>query len=335
MKLLNDLRCAVNRNLARHERQQGQTVLAARPQFLIIDPTSRCNARCVMCPQSFRAPGQRGVDLPRTIFDKVSPVIAGAAHINLFSTGEPTLAHDLVFLMREALRRSNRRAPIWISTNGKHLLAPALLDVLRLPQMGLQFSVDAGSKELFETIRRGIGFNQLCASLDQARRLKQAHGHPALSFSCTISKRNLHDLHRIFALAKQHDVDQVIFYEEDPEVPEEQPFVLDQSDRPVFEAQLPFIESTAICYSNGLHFGEATLPPTDCLAPWRVFHLRADGTVRPCCTMRESLGDLSRASLDQVWNGPGFVGLRRAFLSQTRIPQVCRACTDPLRTWNP
>jgi hypothetical protein len=47
------------------------------------------------------------------------------------------------------------------------------------------------------------------------------------------------------------------------------------------------------------------------------------------------MGDLSRQSFEEVWNGAEYVKLRRAFATQSGIPGTCYRCTDPLRTWTP
>ena len=341
---LGDLDWARNDALSREEYAGRRLVLASRPQFLIVDPTSRCNARCVMCHVSFRPPSDHGADLPRAVFEKIAPVLFAAKHINLFATGEPTIAKDILFFIEEARKRSHETAQIWVCTNGKQL-PDAVLDRLADPRMGLQFSVDGGSREVFEIIRRGISFDQLCRSLELANARRGANLYPAFSFSSTISKRNVHDIANIFALAARYRVEQVLFYDEDPEVPEEAQYLLDESDRPVFEAQLPFIESTGIRYWNGLTFRGPSPEPTPakagaepgeplhCLAPWKVFYVRADGGVRTCCTLRSSMGDLGAQSFDEVWNGDAYTRLRRAFAEQRDFPAACLTCADPLRTW--
>lgn len=344
MKLINNLLCAYNNNLSRKECLAQKLALRSKPQFLIIDPTSRCNSRCVMCHQSFRAPSDHGEDLPLAVFEKVKPLIPTASHINLFSTGEPFLAEEIIFFLKETRKRSNTNASICISTNGKRI-PPKVLDCLLTRQMVLQFSVDAGTREVFESIRRGIFFDEICHSLQQVNKLKNGRNYPLLSFSCTISKRNIHDIGAIFAIAKRFNVEQVIFYEEDPEVPEEERYLLDETDRPIFNAQLPFIESTGIRQYNGLVFHGKTLKTAaspladkgrarlDCIAPWKVFHLRADGSVRTCCTLRASMGNLKMVSFEEIWNGKEYIRLRQAFVEQTGIPTTCLSCTDPLRTW--
>lgn len=331
-----------NRLVAEREYRDRKLVLASRPQFLIIDPTSRCNARCVMCPQSFRSPGDQGADLPRAVFDQVAPIIPVAAHLNLFSTGEPTLAADLAAMIREAQERGNPRAQIWLGTNGKYF-PPEVVELLREPRMGVQFSVDGGTPEVFESIRRGIAFDELCASLDQVAARRGSGTIPRLSFSCVMSKRNLHDLGNIFRLAARYRADQVIVYDEDPENAEAAAFVLDETDRPVFDAQHPIINRAGIKYFCSLNFrggrpGPAAAEPAipvACSAPWRVFHLHADGSVRTCCTLCSVMGVVGPRTFEEVWNGVEYVALRRAFVEQSGIPPACRSCTDPLRDWQP
>jgi MoaA/NifB/PqqE/SkfB family radical SAM enzyme len=328
-----------NHALARREHAEGRTVLAARPQFLILDPTSRCNARCVMCHVSFRPRGVTGEDLPLALFEEMAPVIPLSRHVNLFSTGEPTIAPHIVHLIRESRRRAHPEAVVWLCTNGKHL-PDEVLEAVMQPGMGLQFSVDGGSREVFEAIRRGITFAQLCRSLEAASARRGERAYPPFQFSTNVSKRNVHDLANVFALASRYGVERVLVYEENAEVPEEEAFLLDESDRPVFEAQLPAIEASGVSYSNTLHFRGPThrwprpaAGTLRCVAPWKVFHLHADGDVRPCCNMRQSMGNLGTSGFEGVWNGEAYVRLRRAFVEQQGFPEDCLACVDPLRTW--
>ncbi|MFH1131086.1 MAG: radical SAM protein [Pseudomonadota bacterium] len=342
-KLLNNLHWVFNGVLSREELSAQKIHLTSRPQFLIVDPTSRCNARCVMCYQSFHALDNPGSDLPLAVFKKIAPLISTASHINLFSTGEPSLAKEIEYVLKETQHRASLQAEIWTSTNGKNVTEAMLCYLIR-PQMGLQFSVDGGTKEVFENIRRGISFEELCSTLKRVNQRKGNSHFPRLSFSSCISKRNIHDLRNIFRLAQKYHVEQVIFYEEDPEVPEENDYILDEDDRNVFLEQLPTIEETKISYQNGLTFQGSRRFSTQaepvkhqgqlsCLAPWKVFHLRADGTVRVCCTLRQVMGNLSYSTFDEVWNGAEYVKLRHAFVSQENIPSTCCNCSDPLRTW--
>ena len=161
----------VNDTLSREDYAARRVVVSARPQFVIIDPSSRCNARCLMCPVSFRAPGDNGEDLTPAMFDRLAPLVPTASHVNLFSSGEPTISRHIVRMIHEVRRLSGRRTKVCMSTNGKRLPEP-VIEALIAPKAGLQFSVDGGTREVFEHIRRGIKFDDLLKSLELAQRLK-------------------------------------------------------------------------------------------------------------------------------------------------------------------
>ena len=71
----------------------------------------------------------------------------------------------------------------------------------------------------------------------------------------------------------------------------------------------------------------------ECLAPWRVFYVRAGGGVRTWCTLRSSMGDLGEQSFEEFWKGDAYRRLRSAFAEQRGRPPAGLTCTDPLGTW--
>jgi radical SAM protein with 4Fe4S-binding SPASM domain len=60
----------------------------------------------------------------------------------------------------------------------------------------------------------------------------------------------------------------------------------------------------------------------DCNAPWTWMVVVADGDVKPCCYSAASIGNLQEATVDDVWNGPVAMELRR-FIKEDRIHRVC------------
>ena len=63
------------------------------------------------------------------------------------------------------------------------------------------------------------------------------------------------------------------------------------------------VEGPLVLCAHGMHASAHALDalsyapgPVVCRAPWKVFHLQAGGEVRPCCTLRKYMGNLSRQS---------------------------------------
>jgi hypothetical protein len=69
-----------------------------------------------------------------------------------------------------------------------------------------------------------------------------------------------------------------------------------------------------------------------CRDPWTQANIRANGDVMPCCHSLQRMGTLIDATLDEIWNGPGFAAFRRFLLSRTPLP-VCEQCF--VRGWRP
>jgi len=66
-----------------------------------------------------------------------------------------------------------------------------------------------------------------------------------------------------------------------------------------------------------------------CIKPWSHLYILPDGTVRPCCIMRDidknSLGNLKERSLKDMWNSPKMMQLRKDMLEDKK-PSMCEKC---------
>jgi len=65
-----------------------------------------------------------------------------------------------------------------------------------------------------------------------------------------------------------------------------------------------------------------------CPQPFFLMHVTPDGKVIPCCAFKYPLyvGDLTKQTLPEIWNGPGFNAFRKAMLSGVRACKVCAEC---------
>lgn len=61
-----------------------------------------------------------------------------------------------------------------------------------------------------------------------------------------------------------------------------------------------------------------------CYAPWGYVIVDVNGDVRPCCFYYKPLGNLYKNSLEEIWNGDGYLTWRRTLISGT--PPECSDC---------
>lgn len=242
-----------NRALLRKEFDENKTVLAALADFLIVDPTSICNATCITCFHSFL--DEKWQDLPKDAFEKVKHLISTVNQMNLFGSGEAFVARNINYYVSEVKRLKRKNMRVTICSNGK-LLGKKQIELVSDPGIILQISIDAGTRDLFNHIRRGIDFDKFMKNLRLFKEMRGDKGHPALHFSCTISKRNIQEIPKIFDIAKEIGVEYIGLYNEYALDEREKPYLLDASDAPAFKAMKPVLDSYGIRYSNHLTFLE-------------------------------------------------------------------------------
>lgn len=128
-------------------------ILSEFPIHLLIEPTSICNIRCVMCFQVDKSFAQKEYmgRMPLDMFDKVIDEASSNSckSITLASRGEPTLHKDLP-LMLDLIRKKNF-LDVKLNTNATKLNEEMSRAILTSGVNELVYSVDAGTKETYES----------------------------------------------------------------------------------------------------------------------------------------------------------------------------------------
>jgi radical SAM protein with 4Fe4S-binding SPASM domain len=90
--------------------------------------------------------------------------------------------------------------------------------------------------------------------------------------------------------------------------------------------------------SGRLESGAEPEPPSElscrrvalCLCVWERPYIHSDGTVLPCCKAgsRDSLGNILRQPISEIWNSPLVVAMRRYLKSgiKSQLPIPCYDC---------
>lgn len=285
------------------------------PLKLHLEPTSHCNLRCVMCPQSMDATrgnsGYMTLDLYRKIIDEAREFVL---EINLFFRGEPLLHPRIVEMVRIA---RDAGIAVHINTNATLLRGKMIDGLLDAGLDKLTISFDGGEKELYEQMRRGARYEKTLEN--------------TLSFLKAKAARRSN---------RPYTAIQVINFF-DPKAPG--PTVPPQFVR-LFDG-LPLDEFDPI-WAHGwagtmkeskdfqaAPYGHNYYP---CNWLWKSLAICWDGKVATCCGdfgPMEVFGDLNTDSLRDIWNGPHMVRIRK-LQREGRLGELplCRNCDAP---WQP
>jgi MoaA/NifB/PqqE/SkfB family radical SAM enzyme len=323
------------------------------PDQVYIEVTNRCNSQCASCPLTFDQflPYEPKRHLSWENFRRVVDQLPHLERVVLHGIGEPLLNKDLP---RFVAHLKERGARVLFNTNAILLnqergdaLVSAGLDELRV-------SLDAVTPELYARLR---GVNQLPRVIHNLETFTARHGgrtSPKVSLWWVAMKSNLQQLLDFVHLAARLGIGEVymqrLVYEGNGEIPEGD--ITMKAEESLFSAleqqQMDLIQACeALASALGLEFlaSGATTPHAsvstmgehpwqNCLRPWTLMYITANGTALPCCIApfatrqypQIMLGNVLVQPLAEVWNGQPYQALRTAVMSPSPGPWPCQFC---------
>jgi radical SAM protein with 4Fe4S-binding SPASM domain len=268
------------------------------PLHLLVEPTSICNLRCVMCFQvdtTFTKREYMGM-MPWELFTSV--VDQARDHrcnaITLASRGEPTLHRrfgEMLHYIRDA-----GVMDIKINTNATKLTEKLTHDILSAGVNEVVFSVDAGTKSTYEEIRVLGKFDEVVENVERFSAIRATH-YPQSPTVTRISG---------------------VLVREDQDIDQMAEFWSNRVDQVFITKAIPRWDS----YNNPVL--DSTEP---CRILWERMYVWYDGTVNPCDFDYKShlaVGDANDTPLSELWTSERYTRLRDAHAQKAR--STCYPC---------
>lgn len=285
---------------------------------VLVQPTSRCNSRCVSCDW-WRSSGE--TDLTVAEFDQLAGQLPQfGTRLVVFSGGEPLLRPDM-FEIAGLFRR--RGLDLHLLTSGLALERHA--EAVARTFARVVISLDAATEAEYHAVR---GVHGLVAVERGVARLRELAPTVPVTARTTLHRLNFRALPAIVAHARAMALDQVSFLAADLgslAFGRSQPLdaaglaalALSRDEAREFaDIVEAVIGAHAADFASGFIAespdrlrrlpryyaalqGDGPLPPVQCNAPWMSLVVEADGTVRPCF-FHAPLGNLRADSLATI-----------------------------------
>jgi len=234
------------------------------------------------------------MDLFKKIVDEC--VTLGITHVRVHNYGEPFLDKQLVEKVRYAKERGI--AEVGMISNGSLISEDIAQGMIDAGLDAINISVDASGKEVFESTRLNLDYDEVINNIETLVRLRKASGRVRPKLILSFVRQN-------------NSVDEQQFIEHWRKIADK-------------------------VHITDLHNWAGTLNATSdvnypCYRMWQTFTVLWDGRVSLCCADfdgRHILGDLRTSTIADVWNGPAYLGVRRQHL-QNGGPEICRSCDLP------
>jgi Fe-coproporphyrin III synthase len=329
------------------------------PGGVVYEATMRCNLRCGFCFVGglLNVEGEWRQELTVDALRKAFPEKRGL-RVSL-TGGEVFVRKDIQDVLE--LFRQKGYACGYMTTNGTAITEERAVELADLAAAGFlrHISVSIDGPREFHDAARGVKgtFERTAAGLARLQAAARAKGASLrISINTTVTRESLDALERVVDVAEELGVDAIglnhLMYGTPDEV-EQTLKILGETDRRLiatFVTPDPGLQPDRVadrvealasrCRERRIRFDyrpkvHAQLikgyytPGTPlrgrCLYPFLNARVGFSGKVYFCPFIRIEVGDLAVSRLDEVWNSPRYVELRRRLIDRELFP-VCRHC---------
>jgi MoaA/NifB/PqqE/SkfB family radical SAM enzyme len=279
------------------------------------------------------------------LFAAVVPASQLALEVYLFGDGEVLLNVPQHLAMIARVYQQNPGCTLGFSTNGRLLTQDVYQRYATAGVQYIQVSVDAATKELYETMRRGGSFDDLVRNLEgvAAWRRRSGVSQPDLILATVISQQNYRELPELAQFAEQYGFSRWYINVEAPQNPGRDLLCLTSEDRSELARIKARIADTygssfSMRFDSAIGLSGETAERwveqesrVFCAAPWQQFEVKANGDVRVCPYFHRPICSMLGRPFEDVWNGPEFRQVRRSFTIRADIPSCCVNCNLDMR----
>jgi radical SAM protein with 4Fe4S-binding SPASM domain len=278
----------------------GRTHVPGGPLTLTIESTAKCNLSCPMCLRQriYFPPRNMEFSIFRKIIDEGKDFLEFAVP---YGVGEPLLNPEIFDMIAYCTKLG---IPTGISTNATVLSEESSRRLIEAGLDYLTFAFEGTRREVFETYRKGADFEQVRNNILTFLRVKKALRSKIFCIVQMVALReNRKDGRELVRMWKLEGINDVRIKKDEVHN-----------------------EGSAIPGDN------SSRPPRryPCYQLWRgPMYIHYDGTTFPCCYTypEESVGNIKRNTLEQIWNSEKIVHMREAHVrGDLREYPACQNC---------
>lgn len=312
-----------------------RNVLRSRPTKMQIETTDLCNAKCIMCSHAYSE--GTGIDILQSgIIDKLEKILPFVKVIVLHGNGEPFLKKNVT----EYLRQMSQYSIQFIANTNLSILTDEMVEFFNTSFIELNISCDGHTKELYESIRRGLSYESFVENIETVRRRCP---DLTMKMSVVVMRQNMMFLPEIVDFAGKIGFNEIILnqlcvdekngnlqdaaYLYPDDLMKYTLLALEKGRQKNITVIVPYIlnpTEDAKAGELGDSMDGSCLGVCDWVVECPYIDLR--GNVAPCCMkQKENLGNLYECDFESIWNGEPYVKIRREF-RKGRLPSICKGC---------
>jgi MoaA/NifB/PqqE/SkfB family radical SAM enzyme len=321
------------------------------PTSAIVELTTKCNYRCIMCKGSpdKKEYVQSGRDMDDTVVEAVLKQLSRFRRIHLSGEGETLCRRDFVDIWDRM-----PKGPIYsMSTNGYELTDKVRQTLVARNLEVLYVSLDSVEEHIYDKLRCNKELPRVLNNLKlfDEEKQRQNKQKPYVYWCMIGMKDSIGGLVQFVEEAKARGAKGVILQSLFEKTGTEGQSLLHDVDllrhwvprgkKRADELGIEFlVREPYLSLSNG-HSPDPKQQPElrrpdevmtqGCTDPWTYAYFLATGEVACCCYMmpRYTVGRVE--DFDQIWNGENLNRIRRGLLGKEKMHEMCQECPSTPR----
>ena len=293
------------------------------PLHVQVQTIDRCNASCVMCPHSAVTKTGRANHMEKALYSRILDELGSAGTVRSFTPmlqNEPLMDRDIAERMREAREILGAGPELSLVTNGA-FLTPERVDKLIDSNLNtVSVSIDAFHEKTYRSIRKGLDFSKVLENVHSL--LKRKH-RPRVITRFLKQKSNAGEREEFTKYWRARGADVLIHSVNN------RAGTLDSFNQIKGDSSKGIMRPVHCLLNQLFPF---------CPQPFFALAVKWNGLVILCCHDWGSsivVGDLSKQSLEEVWNSE-VMNCCRDFLCTGLSGKIvcCSTCSYAKGQWN-
>ena len=295
-----------------------------KPNFVAIEATSNCNARCIFCDINWQKARIRSGYMEEAVFGKILSILTKNTRVVFSSSGECFLHRDYGKMLKKLKERV--RTVVAIS-NGQTLNKSLITELVKYGLDELRISIHAARESTYQNIYRTGSLSKVIDNLNLLNYIKSKNKveFPILKINIIAMRENIEEIPEIVKLAGRLKANHIRVTH--LIIPNES--IRDQSLFFCKELAIAnFKKAEEVAKKLGIPISLPLFSENKTKCSMNFFnhlYLTWDGLVLSCCMERHYYGDLKKESIEKIWNGRRIKQLRKTYY-QKGIEETCPRC---------
>jgi MoaA/NifB/PqqE/SkfB family radical SAM enzyme len=321
----------------------------APPYTLDINPTDKCNLKCIHCWQRAFEKIDSGYELPdNKLLEIVKEAIKfGVEEFEITGGGEPLMKKELTLKIMEMIKKNKKFGNI--TTNGTLFNSDDARKIVKIGWDRVTFSLDGPYAEINDSIRGKGSFESVMKSISLFNQIKEKMKKkiPILKFNVVVNRKNYNRIYEMIKLAKKVNCSIVHFDSLTVHSKIGKKLKLNRKQEVEFGkntestkklaegfgiwTDINFLTNKFLEKSNEMEdilkkeSSSENFSSLVCYEPWWHLVVKTNGTAQPCCLYDEKEDDLKNKTLREIWFGDFFKKIREN-IKHKQLSKYCSIC---------